>query len=112
MTLETASPGVFALGDVAALLAADGSLAAGGTHLLRNSAVAIARQVNVRIGHGARPTPPDGRGRWLVEVGAGAATMLSGDFLRDPARLSAAQPSIVWHWAKSLLEKNWLYRVW
>jgi sulfide:quinone oxidoreductase len=112
LTLETASPGVFALGDVAALLAADGSLAAGGTHLLRNSAVAIARQVNVRIGHGARPTPPDGRGRWLVEVGAGAATMLSGDFLRDPARLSAAQPSIVWHWAKSLLEKNWLYRVW
>jgi sulfide:quinone oxidoreductase len=112
LTLETASPDVFALGDVAALRAADGSPAAGSAGLLRNSAIAIARQIAGRISGTAGPTPPSGSSRWLVEVGAGAATMLSGDFLRDPSHLKVSQPSIVWHWAKAALEKDWLYRVW
>jgi sulfide:quinone oxidoreductase len=112
ITMETESSDVFALGDMAALPAADGSLTASSLDLARKTAAVVAGQISARVSGGAPPGPPDGRARWFVEVGAGAATMLSGDFIREPRRVKASQPSIVWHWAKSLAEKQWLYRVW
>jgi sulfide:quinone oxidoreductase len=112
VTLESEADSVFAIGDVAGLRSSDGTLVSPSADLARRMASAAARQIAARIAGGAPPGPPDGRARWFVEVGAGAATMLSGDFIREPRRIRASQPSIVWHWAKSLTEKYWLYRVW
>ncbi|HXH21021.1 MAG TPA: FAD-dependent oxidoreductase, partial [Dehalococcoidia bacterium] len=49
MTLETSTPGVFALGDVSGLRAADGRLAPASAELARQSAVAVARQAAARF---------------------------------------------------------------
>jgi hypothetical protein len=53
-----------------------------------------------------------GQGRWFIEVGAGAAFMVSGNFMDDPHNLRVSQPSIAWHWVKSASEKYWFYKWW
>ena len=112
VTLESEADSVFAIGDIAGLRAPDGTLVSPSAELARRMASGAARQIATRISGRAPSGPPDGRARWFVEVGAGAATMLSGDLIREPRRVRASQPSIVWHWAKTATEKFWLYRVW
>jgi NADH dehydrogenase FAD-containing subunit len=109
-TLETNSASVFAAGDLALVGARDGLAAPQSLDLSRRQAITVARQIAARIGGGNPPGPLDGKARWFVEVGAGAGTMISGDFLREPGAARIAQPSIVWHWAKAVQEKQWLYR--
>lgn len=109
-TLETGSDSVFAAGDVALVSARDGLAAPQSLDLSRRQAIMVARQIAARIGGGNPPGPLAGKARWFVEVGAGAGTMISGDFLREPGAARIAQPSIVWHWVKAVQEKQWLYR--
>jgi sulfide:quinone oxidoreductase len=110
-TLQTDHENVFAAGDVARFSAAGRRSMMGGV-LARAEAALVARQIASRIEGGPAPPPPNGKGRAFIEVGAGAAIMVSGDFLSGADRLRAAQPSIVWHWAKAAAEKQWLYRWW
>jgi sulfide:quinone oxidoreductase len=109
-TMETGQEGVFAVGD-AALPRGDGHAFMSITRA-KAEAAAAAGQIAARV-RGAPPSaPPVDRGRWFIEVGAGAAVMVSGDFGARPPRVQVAQPSIVWHWAKTALEKYWLSRWW
>jgi sulfide:quinone oxidoreductase len=110
LSLETSAESVYAIGDIARPVGADAATAQG-VALARSQGRAVASQIAGRWRGSGRPQGVDGRGRWFVEVGAGAAAMLQGDFLAGPRRLQVAQPSIVWHWAKALQEKEWLYRV-
>jgi hypothetical protein len=56
------------------------------------------------------PAPFEATGRFFVEVGAGAAIEVSGDFLSPQHDLTMKQPSIAWHMAKRAQERYWLLR--
>jgi sulfide:quinone oxidoreductase len=102
-TLETERPGVFAIGDIARLALPGGaSLPRAGT-FAEGQARAVARVIAQRV-------KDDGQGRLFVEVGAGAASMLTGSLLKPDQRIEMTQPSIVWHWARAAQERYWLWR--
>jgi hypothetical protein len=110
--METECRSVFSLGPMTRARSEEDGYPVLSLPLVASQAAAIAHEIAARE-YGNKPAaPPGGNARWFMEVGAGAATMLSGDFLRDRARIRAAEPSIVWHWAKSMLEKRWLYQGW
>jgi len=110
LTMETGHDGVFAVGDVA-VPRGDRSAFMSLTRA-KAEARAAAGQIAARVRGAPPPPPPRDRGRWFIEVGAGAAIMVSGDFDASPPRVQVAQPSIVWHWAKAASEKYWLSRWW
>jgi sulfide:quinone oxidoreductase len=110
-TMQTGHENVFAAGDVARLGTPGArTLMSGG--IARAEAELAARQIASRIEGGRAPSPPTGNSRCFIEVGAGASIMVSGDFIHEPGRLRAAQPSIVWHMARSAEERYWLHRWW
>jgi hypothetical protein len=109
--METAQEGVYAAGNIVepqsrSGLSWSGTLAAGEGRL---AAREVARKLGASTGAPARFGT---RGRFFVEVGAGAAIMISGDLRGRAELLSVTQPSIVWHWAKGLFEKRWRYERW
>jgi sulfide:quinone oxidoreductase len=109
-TMETSRKGVYAVGSVAAPRRT-GALLWSGPVAAAQAGIA-ARDIARRFGVEPGPSRPQVNGRFFIEVGAGAAFMVSGDFTGPPERLSVTQPSIVWHWAKALAEKRWRYERW
>jgi sulfide:quinone oxidoreductase len=105
-SMQTVVEGVFAMGDCARVETARGEARPNGVLTVAEAEV-IAQQIAARV-DGGTPAAPRAHGRAFVEVGAGAAIMLSGDFLDGIDRLKVAQPSIVWHWAKAAAERRWL----
>jgi sulfide:quinone oxidoreductase len=106
-TLETRFDGVFVAGDLA-------RVRLGETELPKSSAFAaqqgrlVARQIAYRSAGGHAPESFDGRGRWFIETGGGAAAVLEGNFLAGPRHLQFKQPSVVWHWLNRAIERRWL----
>jgi sulfide:quinone oxidoreductase len=77
-TLQTAFPGVYAIGDVASIgVPKAGVFAEGAARIVSDSVVATVRG-------GEQPRPYDGRGSCYIEFGAGRVGRVDVDFLSGP----------------------------
>ncbi len=109
-TLETRYEGVFAVGDVNYIRLPDGMMLPKAGVFAEAEAKAAARTIASRVMAGTKASRFTGAGRCFLEIGAGAAGMVDGDFFSKDRRLSMKQPSILWHWTKVAFEKYWLWR--
>lgn len=109
-TLETEHENVFAIGDVTHVALPDGLALPKAGVFAEAQAKVVARTIAHRAAGGPRPDPFDGYGRCFLEVGAGAAGAVEGNFYASRRRITMKQPSLIWHWAKLAFEKYWLWR--
>ncbi|MCI0346482.1 MAG: NAD(P)/FAD-dependent oxidoreductase [Chloroflexi bacterium] len=92
-TLETAHPGVYAIGDVTGIPLANGlPLPKAGAFAHAEGEVVSARIAEAFAGRAPTATY-DGRGMCFLETGHGEATMVHGDFYADPPAVTLAEPS-------------------
>lgn len=111
VTLATGVPGVWAVGDVTALPLAHGLPAPKAGFMAENAGVAVADQVARHLGYDGADTRLNGEGGCIVEVGAGQAAKVAGDFLAAPTpAVSLYPPSAAFHDEKAQLERDWLAR--
>jgi sulfide:quinone oxidoreductase len=110
-TLETRFENVFAVGDVTRIPLADGLQLPKAGVFAEGQAKVVARTIASRLGNGPPPDSFDGAGKCFLEVGAGAAGMVEGNFYAQPREVELKEPSIVWHWAKVAFEKYWLWKM-
>jgi sulfide:quinone oxidoreductase len=109
-TLETRVPGVYAVGDVTVIglkmgrpLPKAGVFAHGEAEVVAHN---IAREFT---GRGA-PRRFEGEGMCFIETGGGRAGMGSGNFYAEPLPdVRLREPGLLWHGAKVLYEKYWLW---
>ncbi len=93
-TLETQYPGVFAIGDVAAVRLLNSMLLPKAGVFAESQAQVVAAAIAADIQGEARPGVFDGHGFCYVEIGDGLAAHGSGDFYAYPApRVTLEQPS-------------------
>src|SRR5690606_28802774 len=109
-TMETGFPNVFALGDIVHVPLPGGMALPKAGVFAQGQARAVAANIVYRARGGATPDPFDGFGRCLLEVGAGAAAVVAGDFLGGERPVEFKQPSIAWHLMKLAHERYWLWR--
>jgi sulfide:quinone oxidoreductase len=109
-TFQSSVRNVFAVGDISSVAWPNGRSLPSTEGLASVQAKAAARNIAFRLAGGRRPPPFQASGRIFVDVGAGAAALVHGDFLARPSQLQFKQPSIVWHWARALQERYWLWR--
>lgn len=107
--LETAHPGVFAIGDVTTIPLAMGKpLPKAGVFAHRQADAVAASLAYAWTGKG-RPHRFDGHGACFVEVGGGRAAYGGGNFYAEPAPSIALHGPSRWaHWSKLLYEQLWL----
>jgi sulfide:quinone oxidoreductase len=85
-TLETAWPGVYAIGDVATIGVPEaGTFAEGAARVVAATLVAQSRGT-------AKPKPYDGRASCWIEFGAGRVGRVDIDFLSGPERTGTLRP--------------------
>jgi sulfide:quinone oxidoreductase len=109
-TLETKHRGVYALGDITVIplkmgrpLPKAGVFAHGQAEVVAHN---IAREWTGR-GEAKRF---EGNGMCFIETGGGRAGMGSGNFYAEPLpEVRLREPRLLWHGAKVLYEKYWLY---
>jgi sulfide:quinone oxidoreductase len=108
-TLETAHPGVFAIGDVNSIPLTSGRpLPKAGVFAHRQAEVVAKNLAHAWTGRGT-PARFDGHGACFVEVGNGRAAYGGGDFFAEPApRIRLRRPTRLAHWGKALYERLWL----
>ena len=109
-TLETAYPGVFAIGDVVTIKLPNGKALPKAGVFAHAEAKAVAR----RIAASAEGETPEaefgGKGYCWIELGDGRAGFAGGDFYAEPEpRVRMQRPSRPLHWGKVVFEKWWLY---
>jgi sulfide:quinone oxidoreductase len=109
-SMETRFERVYAVGDLVKLETAAGErLPKAGDFAAAQGKVA-AQQIAYRAGGGAMPDSFDGRGRWFLETGGGAAAVIEGNFLDGGRHVTLKPPSIAWHWLNRAIERRWLIR--
>ena len=110
-TLETASEGVYAVGDVTQIKLSNGLPLPKAGVIAEAEGVRVARAIAARAGGGAEPPPFDGRGHCFIELGHSVATMVDGDFFADPEpRVVVREPSAETADAKRRFEAERLER--
>lgn len=110
-TLETAVPDHFALGDATAIPLPNGMLLPKAGVFAHHEAEAVARTLAHRIAGRDGPGRFNGDGSCFLEVGAGRAGYVGGNFYAPPGKpLSLRGPSPLWHWDKLWFERYWLWR--
>jgi sulfide:quinone oxidoreductase len=109
-TLMTAHEGVFAIGDVAHVATPNAASLPMIGSLAMAQGRAAARQVAWRLRGGRQPRPFRAQASMALEVGAGAALEVTGDFLSTRRPLVVKQPSIAWRLTKAAAERMWLLR--
>jgi len=109
-TLRTRYEDVYAIGDVAHLTMPNGSQLPKFGVLAQSQARTVARQIAWRLRGGKTPRPFNAQASLSLEVGAGAAMELTGDFLSSRRPLIVKQPSIAWRLTKAASERAWLFR--
>jgi sulfide:quinone oxidoreductase len=110
-TLETAFPGVYAIGDVASIpLALGKPLPKAGVFAHYEGQVVARNIARAIIGKG-KPATFDGEGECFVETGDGKAGFGKGNFYAEPVpQVTLHAPSRHWHAAKILFERDSLRR--
>lgn len=110
-TLVTKHPGVFVLGDAAAVKLPSGLLLPKAGVFAHGEAEVVARNIAASILGEAPEARFDGHGYCWVETGDGRAAFGHGDFFARPAaKVSLHPPTRYWHWGKVLFEKYWLWK--
>lgn len=110
-TMATAQPGVFAIGDVAAVKLPSGLMLPKAGVFAHGEAEVVARNIAAAIQGKPAEARFDGHGYCWVETGDGKAALGSGDFYASPAaKVALRPPARVWHWGKVLFEKYWLWK--
>lgn len=108
-TLETASPGVFALGDVVSIPLALGKPLPKAGVFAHGEAEVVAQRIARQITGRGQPKQFEGHGECFIEVGSGRAGFGAGDFYAEPKPVVKLHPpSRRWHLGKVLFEKSWL----
>ena len=109
-TLQTRFEGVYAIGDVTVIPLKMGRPLPKAGVFAHGQAEVVARNIaHAWTGRGS-PQRFSGDGMCFIEAGAGRAGMGRGNFYAEPlpdVRMHA--PSLLWHGAKVLYEKYWLY---
>ena len=109
-TLATKHPGVYAVGDITVIplkmgrpLPKAGVFAHGQAEVVAHN---IAREWTGR----GEPRRFEGEGTCFIEAGGGRAGMGRGNFYAEPLPdVRLHQPGLLWHGAKVLYEKYWLF---
>lgn len=110
-TLRTKYNDVYAIGDVAAIkLPSGGMLPKAGVFAERQAQI-VAHNIASEVKGAGERKGWDGRGSCFIETEHGKAGYASGEFYTEPRPKVILQgPGRVWHWAKVLFEKYWLWR--
>ncbi len=109
-TLETRSPGVFAIGDVVSIPLEMGKPLPKAGVFAHGEAIVVAKNIGAAISGRAASARFDGHGECFIEVGGGKAGFGGGDFYAEPTPVVRVRPpSWRWHLGKVLFEKSWLY---
>lgn len=109
-TLATRFEGVYALGDLVVIpLKMGRPLPKAGVFAHGEGEVVAHNVAAAWTGRGA-PRRFEGEGACFIETGAGRAGMGKGNFYAEPVpEVALRAPSVLWHGAKVLYEKYWLY---
>ncbi len=108
-TLKTRYDGVYAIGDITAIMLPVGKPLPKAGVFAHYEAEAVAKNIAAEL-EGSRPSHVfNGRGYCFLELGSGRAGFASGDFYATPEpRVKMQRPGYHWHWGKVLFEKWWL----
>ncbi len=110
-TLETKSPGVYALGDVVSIPLKLGKPLPKAGVFAHNEAEVVAKNIARAITGTGQPAAFDGAGECFIETGDGKAGFGKGNFYAEPLpEVKMHPPGVRWHLAKILFEKGWLHR--
>ena len=108
-TLETAFPGVYALGDVVSIPLKMGKPLPKAGVFAHAQGLVIARNIAREITGKGKPAEFSGDGECFIETGDGKAGFGTGNFYGEPVpQVKVHPPARRWHAAKVLFEKNWL----
>ena len=109
-TLATKHPGVYAVGDINVIPLKMGRPLPKAGVFAHGEAEAVAHNIAHAWTGKGEPKRFDGHGMCFIETGGGRAGMGRGNFYAEPLpEVNLRQPGLLWHGAKVLYEKYWLY---
>jgi len=109
-TLETEHQAVYAIGDATAIPLASGMPLPKAGLFAEKEGEVVAARIAAGLRGGAATATFDGRGACFLEMGEGEASMISGDFFRDPPAVALSAPSAEQRAAKERFEMDRLAR--
>jgi len=109
-TLATKHPGVFAIGDITVIPLKMGRPLPKAGVFAHGQAEVVAHNIAREWTGKGEPRRFEGEGMCFVEAGGGRAGMGRGNFYAEPLPdVRLYQPGLLWHGAKILYEKYWLF---
>ncbi len=109
-TLATKHPGVYALGDITAIPLKMGRPLPKAGVFAHGQAEVVAHNIAREWTGKGEPKRFDGNGMCFIEAGSGRAGMGRGNFYAEPLpEINLHRPGVLWHSAKVLYEKYWLF---
>ena len=109
-TLVTKFAGVYAIGDVTVIPLKMGRPLPKAGVFAHGQAETVAHNIACEWTGKGEPRRFDGKGMCFIEAGGGRAGMGSGNFYAEPLpEVNLHHPGLLWHGAKVLYEKYWLY---
>ena len=109
-TLATKHPGVFAIGDITVIPLKMGRPLPKAGVFAHGQAEVVAHNIAREWTGKGEPRLFEGEGMCFIEAGGGRAGMGRGNFYAEPLPdVRLHQPSLLWHGAKVLYEKYWLF---
>ncbi len=109
-TLATKYPGVYAIGDVTVIPLKMGRPLPKAGVFAHGQAEVVAHNIAREWTGKGRPRQFEGEGMCFIEAGAGRAGMGRGNFYAEPLpEIQLHEPGLLWHGAKILYEKYWLF---
>jgi sulfide:quinone oxidoreductase len=109
-TLATKYPGVFAVGDITVIPLKMGRPLPKAGVFAHGQAEVVAHNIACQWTGKGDPRRFEGEGMCFIEAGSGRAGMGRGNFYAEPLPdVRLHQPSLLWHGAKVLYEKYWLF---
>ena len=110
-TLATRFPDVYAVGDITVIPLKMGRPLPKAGVFAHGQAEVVARNIAAAWTGRGKPRRFEGEGMCFIETGGARAGMGSGNFYAEPLPdVKLRNPSLLWHGAKVLYEKYWLYR--
>ena len=108
-TLATKAENVYAIGDVATIILANGKPLPKAGVFAHAQAKVVAERIAAEVRRTETQAQFDGVGYCWLETGGGLAGFASGEFYAEPNPLILLPRSgRLWHWGKVLLEQYWL----
>jgi sulfide:quinone oxidoreductase len=109
-TLATKYPGVYAIGDITVIPLKMGRPLPKAGVFAHGQAEVVAHNIAREWTGKGEPRRFEGEGMCFVEAGGGRAGMGRGNFYAEPLPdVRLHQPGLLWHGAKVLYEKYWLF---